>query len=164
MSLQAQSLVGVIVLPFIAWVLSERRVGGAPHLTRVIVAGLVLQFAIAGLLLAIPASRAAFDWAAGLVAALQAATNAGMRLVFGYLAGGRRPSRPCGRRPASSWPSGAPLILVISALSRLLYHWGVLQVIVRGVGWVLQRSFGIRDRSARRRRPTSSWAWWRRRC
>ena len=39
-----------------------------------------------------------------------------------------------------------PLILVISALSKLLYHWGVLQRIVYAIGWVLQRSLGMRGR------------------
>jgi concentrative nucleoside transporter, CNT family len=144
MGLQAQSLIGLIVIPLIAWALSERR-GIAPRrLVRVILAGLVLQFVIAGVMLNVPASRAAFDWAAGLVAALQTATSAGMRLVFGYLAGGPTPFETV--RPETSFIlafQALPLILVISALSRLLYHWGVLQVIVRGVGWVLQRSFGV---------------------
>ena len=36
-----------------------------------------------------------------------------------------------------------PLILVISALSKLLYHWGLLQKIVYAIGWVLQRSLGV---------------------
>ena len=144
MSLQAQSLVGLLVIPLIAWALSERRVMAPLRLARVILAGLALQFAIAGVMLTVPAARAAFDWAAGLVAALQAATNAGMRLVFGYLAGGPTPFDSV--RPETSFIlafQALPLILVISALSRLLYHWGLLQVIVRGVGWVLQRSFGV---------------------
>ena len=74
----------------------------------------------------------AFDWAAGLVGALQAATNAGMRLVFGYLAGGATPFDVI--RPETSFIlafQALPLILVISALSRLLYHWGILQAVVR---------------------------------
>jgi concentrative nucleoside transporter, CNT family len=144
MSLQAQSLIGLIAIPLIGWALSERRIIAPFRLARVILAGLVLQFAIAGVMLNVPASRAVFDWAAGLVAALQAATNAGMRLVFGYLAGGPTPFETV--RPETSFIlafQALPLILVISALSRLLYHWGVLQVIVRGVGWVLQRSFGL---------------------
>jgi CNT family concentrative nucleoside transporter len=144
MSPQAQSLIGLVAIPLIAWALSERRAIAPTRLVRVILAGVVLQFAIAGVMLNVPASRAAFDWAAGLVAALQAATGAGMRLVFGYLAGGPAPFDTV--RPETSFIlafQALPLILVISALSRLLYHWGVLQVIVRGVGWVLQRSFGI---------------------
>jgi CNT family concentrative nucleoside transporter len=95
-------------------------------------------------MLNVPASRAAFDWAAGLVAALQAATAAGMRLVFGYLAGGPAPFETV--RPEASFIlafQALPLILVISALSKLLYHWGVLQRVVYGIGWVLQRSLGV---------------------
>jgi CNT family concentrative nucleoside transporter len=144
MSLQAQSLFGLVALPLIAWALSERRAIAPSRLARVILAGLALQFAIAGIMLNIPASRVAFDWAAGLVAALQTATNAGMRLVFGYLAGGPAPFETV--RPETSFIlafQALPLILVISALSRLLYHWGILQVVVRGIGWVLQRSFRI---------------------
>ena len=36
-----------------------------------------------------------------------------------------------------------PLILVISALAKLLYHWGVLQKVVHAIGWVLRRSLGV---------------------
>ena len=71
-------------------------------------------------------------------------TSAGMRLVFGYLAGGPAPFETV--RPETSFIlafQALPLILVISALSALLYHWGVLQVVVRAVGWVLQRSLGV---------------------
>ncbi len=145
MSLQAQSLVGLIVIPLIAWALSEQRTAYSPaRLGRILAAGLALQAVIAAVMLKVPASRTAFDWAAGLVASLQAATSAGMRLVFGYLAGGPAPYDVV--RPETSFIlafQALPLILVISALSRLLYHWGVLQQIVRGAGWVLQRTLGV---------------------
>ena len=125
--------------------LSERRGAIAPaRLARILVGGVGLQVLIAGVMLNVPASRAAFDWAAGLVAALQAATSAGMRLVFGYLAGGPTPFETV--RPETSFIlafQALPLILVISALSKLLYHWGVLQRIVHAIGWVLQRSLGV---------------------
>ena len=96
------------------------------------------------MMLNMPAARAAFDWAAGLVNALQTATTAGMRLVFGYLAGGPAPFETV--RPETSFIlafQALPLILVISALSKLLYHWGVLQTVVHAIGWVLQRSLGV---------------------
>ena len=145
MSLQAQSLIGLFAIPLIAWALSERRGAIAPsRLARILVAGIGLQILIAGVMLNIPAARAAFDWAASLVAALQAATNAGMRLVFGYLAGGPTPFDTV--RPETSFIlafQALPLILVISALAKLLYHWGVLQKVVHAIGWVLQRSLGV---------------------
>jgi CNT family concentrative nucleoside transporter len=36
-----------------------------------------------------------------------------------------------------------PLILVISALSRLFYHWGILQRVVAVFAWLFQRSLGV---------------------
>jgi concentrative nucleoside transporter, CNT family len=145
MALQAQSLIGLAVIPLLAWALSEnRRAHKRAQLLRIMLAGLGLQIVIAAVMLNVAAVRVAFDWAAGLVESLQSATNAGMRLVFGYLAGGPAPFDVV--RPETSFIlafHALPLILLISALSRLLYHWGVLQVIVRGAGWVLQRSLGV---------------------
>ena len=127
-----------------AWALSENRHAFVPaRLLRLVLGGLGLQLLIAAVMLNVSWVRVAFDWAAGLVASLQAATNAGMRLVFGYLAGGPSPFEVV--RPETSFIlafHALPLILLISALSRLLYHWGVLQVVVRG-GRVLQRSLGV---------------------
>ena len=145
MGLQAQSVLGLMVLPLLAWAISENR--GALtglRLLRVLAAGIGLQLAIAALMLTVPASRVAFDWAAGLVAALQDATNAGTRLVFGYLAGAPAPFETI--RPENSFVlalQALPLVLLISALSRLLYHWGILQRVVAGIGRVLERAFAI---------------------
>jgi concentrative nucleoside transporter, CNT family len=145
MELQAQSLLGLVLLPLMAWVISEDR--GAvtgQRLLRILAAGIGLQIMIAALMLTVPASRVVFDWAAGLVAALQDATNAGTRLVFGYLAGAPPPFEPI--RPENSFVlalQALPLVLVISALSRLLYHWGVLQRVVAAIGRVLERAFGV---------------------
>ena len=145
MVLQAQSVLGILALPLIAWALSEKRWALPPRrLARIVFAGMALQLAIAAIMLNVPASRALFDWAAGLVAALQAATNAGVRLVFGYLAGGPAPFAVS--QPQYSFIlafQALPLILVISALSRLLYHWGVLQWVVRWIGRGLEVLLGV---------------------
>ena len=143
--LQAQSVIGLLALPLIAWALSEKRVALSPRrLARIVLAGTGLQMSIAAVMLNLPASRAAFDWAAGLVGALQTATNAGVRLVFGYIAGAPAPFDVTQPQNAFILAFQAlPLILVISALSRLLYHWGVLQWVVRWVGRGLQRALGV---------------------
>lgn len=145
MELQGQSLLGLALLPALAWALSEdRRAVAGLRLLRILAAGIGLQLAIAALMLTVPASRAAFDWAAGLVAALQDATNAGTRLVFGYLAGAPAPFEAI--RPENGFVlalQALPLVLVISALSRLLYHWGILQRVVAAIGWVLERAFAV---------------------
>src|SRR5262245_14047214 len=145
MSLQAQSAIGLVAIPLIAWLLSERRTAIGPlRMTRLILSGIGLQLLIAGVMLNVAAVRVAFDWAAGLVNALQSATGVGMRLVFGYVAGGPAPFDTV--RPQNSFIlafQALPLILLISALSKLLYHWGVLQRVVLAIGWVLQRSLGV---------------------
>ena len=145
MALQAQSALGLLAIPLLALLLSEqRRAHTLPALVRIIGAGLLLQLVIAAAMLNIPASRALFDWAGGAVQALQAATLAGVRLVFGYLAGGPAPFDV--RNPTEGFIlafQALPVILVISALSKLAYHWGLLQPIVRIVGRGLQRTLGV---------------------
>lgn len=145
MALQAQSALGLLAIPLLALLLSEqRRAHTLPALVRIIGAGLLLQLVIAAAMLNIPASRALFDWAGGAVQALQAATLAGVRLVFGYLAGGPAPFDV--RNPSEGFIlafQALPVILVISALSKLAYHWGLLQPIVRIVGRGLQRTLGV---------------------
>ena len=106
MTLQAQSAIGLMAIPLIAWLLSEQRSAIAPaRLVRLLLAGLGLQLVIAGIMLNVVAVRIAFDWAAGLVGALQAAMAAGMQVVFGYLAGAPAPSTRCARKARSSWRS-----------------------------------------------------------
>ena len=145
MSLQAQSLLGLLLLPVLAWLLSEDRAAITKRrLARILAAGIGIQLAIAAVMLTLPASRVAFDWAASLVAALQDATNAGTRLVFGYLAGGPAPFEVV--RPENGFilaVQALPLVLIVSALSRLLYHWGILQRVVSAIGRLLQRAFAV---------------------
>ena len=83
MWLQAQSLVGLVAIPLIAWAISEKRGAIAPaRLVRILVGGVGLQVLIAGLLLNVPAARAAFDWAGSLVASLQAAKGQDVDAIY----------------------------------------------------------------------------------
>jgi len=145
MMLALQSLVGVIAIPLLAWSISEDRAALWNRKVMVtIAAGIALQFAIAVLLIKMPWTQTLFSLIARGVAALQGATEDGMRMVFGYLAGAPPPFEA--PRPENSFIlafRALPLILVIAALSRLLYHWGVLQRVVHAFAIVLQRTFGI---------------------
>lgn len=142
---QLQSLAGLVAIPLLAWLLSENRRAWRPMgLARLLAAGLGLQFAVAGLLFSVPALRAVFDWPSKVVASLQEATNSGMRLVFGYLAGGPAPYDVV--RPETSFIlaiHALPLILIVSVLTKLLYHWGVLQRVVKAFAVVLERTLGV---------------------
>jgi CNT family concentrative nucleoside transporter len=145
MSLQLQSAIGLVAMPLIAWTLCERRAAiGPARIARLILVGVGLQLAVAGIMLNVAAVRGAFDLAAGLVTALQAATAAGVQLVFGYLAGAPAPFQTVNPQNGFILAFHAlPLILVISALTKVLYHWGLLQRVVYGVGWVLRRTMGV---------------------
>jgi len=145
MALQVQSLIGLVAIPIIAWLLSEKRSAISPaRLFRLVLGGLGLQLIIAGIMLNVAGVRVAFDWAAGAVTALQAATGTGVQLVFGYLAGGPAPFQTVDPRNTFILAFHAlPLILVISALTKLLYHWGVLQKVVHAIGWALRRTLGV---------------------
>ncbi|WP_207143751.1 NupC/NupG family nucleoside CNT transporter [Ectothiorhodospira shaposhnikovii] len=136
-----QGIAGLVVFIGIAWLLSEDR-WRMPW--RAVAAGLGLQFGLAALLLWVPGGRHLFLWANELVIALSQATRAGTAFVFGYLGGAELPFEAEGAGQAFVFAFQAlPLILVMSALSALLFHWRVLPLIIRGVSRVLERSFGI---------------------
>jgi len=136
-----QGIVGIFVLLMLAWVASERRAAVG---WRVILAGLGVQLALALVLFEIPAARAIFVPLNGLVEALQTATEAGTSFVFGFLGGGPAPYAVTD--PGSGFIlafRALPLLLVVSALSALLFHWRILPLVVRGFAWLLEKSFRI---------------------
>jgi concentrative nucleoside transporter, CNT family len=140
-----QSLIGVAAIPMMAWALCENRAAlPARAALRLALTGVAAQAVIAVALLAIPQSRIVFQGLAAGVGAIQEATLTGMRFVFGYLAGGPAPFAIT--EPANIFTLGfqaLPLILMMSVLSRLLYHWGILPVVVRGIAAVLRRTLGV---------------------
>lgn len=101
------------------------------------------QFVLALLLLKVPQSQVFFEALNNLVIALQKATGEGTKLVFGYLAGAPPPYEP--KSPENGFVLAfrvLPLILVLSALVRLFYYWGVLQRVVAVMAWALHRITG----------------------
>jgi CNT family concentrative nucleoside transporter len=134
-------LLGIAVLVLAAWAVSEDR---ARFPVRTVVTGIALQVVLALLLLKLALFGDIFLMLNGVITALQKATAAGTTFVFGYLGGGAAPYQP--RGGASSFLlafQALPLVLVISALSALLYHWRVLPLVVKGFAWALQKTLGI---------------------
>ena len=139
--LQAQGALGLVVLLFLAWALGEERRLSA---WRIAAAGAVLQLVLAASMLHLPGLTDAVAAANRLVALLDAATEAGTSLVFGYLGGGPLPFEE--GFPGASFVlafRALPVILVVSALAALLTHWGVLPLVIRGFGRLLERSFRV---------------------
>jgi concentrative nucleoside transporter, CNT family len=132
---------GITLLVAVSWALSERR---AEVRWRVVLAGLALMAVLAGLLLLVPALRDAVFSLNGALNALERATRAGSQFVFGYLAGGPPPFPQTD--PAASFVlafRALPLVLVVSALSALLFYWRILPLVVRAFSWLLEKTMGI---------------------
>jgi CNT family concentrative nucleoside transporter len=129
------------VLALLAWLFSEKR---RDVRIRILLTGLGLQICLALLLLKLPGAQQAFLWLNNAVQALEESTRAGTGFVFGYLGGARLPFVE--KVPGASYIlafRGLPLVLVISALSSLLFYWRIIPVVVRGFSWVLRRTMGI---------------------
>jgi CNT family concentrative nucleoside transporter len=64
--------------------------------------------------------------------------------VFGYLGGGPAPFAVTDANSSFILAFRAlPIVLVMSALSALLFYWGVLPWIVRGISWLLERAMRV---------------------
>jgi CNT family concentrative nucleoside transporter len=136
-----RGLLGIAALLLLAWLLSEDRFR-VP--VRVVIAGLLLQVALAVVFLKFPPARSVFLLLNKGVAALQAATESGTSFVFGYLGGGALPFAETNPGATFIFAFRAiPMVLLVSALATLLFYWGVLPRIVQGFAWVLRRVAGI---------------------
>ena len=136
-----RGLLGLAALLAIAWALSEDR-RRIPW--RTVIAGVALQWALALLLLFFPPANALIFLLNDGATALQNATQAGTSFVFGYLGGPPLPFAET--HPGASFIlafQALPLVLTISALASLLFHWGVLQRITAAFAWLLRRAMGI---------------------
>jgi CNT family concentrative nucleoside transporter len=144
----ARPLVGVVLILFVAWVLSEDR----RRFPWLMTAGaLAVQAGLVLLLFAIPNSKAALNGVNSVVDGLAFATNKGTQFVFSYLGGGDAPYAPSNPEAPPPFIFGfqvLPLILVISALSALLWHWGILKLVIRAFGFVFEKTMGLGGASA----------------
>ena len=139
--LQAQSAAGLALLCVLAWAMGgfRRDVSG-----RVVIGGLLGMLGLAALLLHVPVLRAGLALIGRAVDALARATQSGTALVFGYLGGGPLPFAEV--TPGSSFIlffQALPLVLLVGALSAVLYHWRILPFVVRGLAGGLRRLFGL---------------------
>jgi len=136
-----QSLLGIVVLSAVAWRLSENR-RAIPW--RVVVTGLALQFALALLLLKVPFIKVVLLSLNSVVLAIDKATQAGAGFVFGYLAGAQTPFEISTPQATFILAFRAlPIILVVSALSAVLFYWRILPFIIQLFSQLLRKTMGI---------------------
>ena len=139
----AQSLVGVFVTMGICWALSEKR---SAFPWKLAIGAIAVQAGLVLLLFGLPAARGVLAGAGQVVDGLSGATQAGVAFVFGFLAGGA--GQPYAVTNGAALFVFAfrvlPVILVICALSALLWHWRILKWIIQGFGAIFQRTMGLR--------------------
>lgn len=141
-ALQLQSALGIAAIILIACLLSENR--RKCFSWRLIATVLALQFATAILLLEVPAVRNVLYSLNAAVIVLSNATKAGTSFVFGYVGGAAPPFQVTQAQNLGSLAFEIlPLLLVIAALSALLWHWRVLPMIVRAFSFVLEKTLSI---------------------
>jgi len=133
--------VGMAGLLAIAWIASEER---ARVPWRAIVSGLGLQLLLAVLLLKIDFFRNAFLIINDALSVLEKATLAGTGLVFGYLGGGAAPFAVTSQSSVFVLAFRAlPLVLVISALSALLFYWRIIPAVVKAISFLLVKTMRV---------------------
>ena len=144
--LNLQSLLGLVVIVAACWGLSENR---RAFPWKLALGAVAVQSTLVLALFAIPGSERLLSAISGTVASLAAATNRGTQFVFGYLAGGDQPYAVTNDGALFTFAFQVlPLILVISALSALLWHWKILKWITLGFGLLFQRTMGLGGASA----------------
>lgn len=136
-----QSLLGIGAILLTAWLLSENR---RVFPVRTVIAGVGMQLFLAVLLLKVPLARDGLFALNGVVTALTEATKAGTSFVFGFVGQGDAPFTITQPSAFVNFAFGVlPLIIVISALSALLWHWRILSIVVKGIAAVVRRVLGV---------------------
>jgi len=141
---QVQGLIGVISIIALSWALSDNRTAISSQ-WKWIGGALLIQFALAIIILRVPFVWNIISLTNQGVKAIEQATLVGSSFMFGYVGGAEIPFvlKEGAQSPLIIAFQILPLIVVFSALSALLWHWGVLKYIVRGLSWILQKSMGV---------------------
>lgn len=123
------SLVGMLALMFIAWLASENR---SAIRWRTVLGALALQTGFAALVLYFPPGQVLLGALSNGVSALLGFADSGIRFVFGDLA-------------SNGFIFAVrvlPLVIFISALIAVLYHFGIMQWVIRVLGGGIHRLLG----------------------
>ncbi|MFW2850442.1 NupC/NupG family nucleoside CNT transporter [Sphingomonas sp. TX0543] len=124
-------IAGIVVILLIALALSTDRRAIRP---RVVGAAFALQAGIAVMVLYAPWGRHALAFLSGGVANLLSYANAGTAFLFGKLA-----DDPLGKNFAIQ---ALPVIIFFAALVSILYHLGIMQLVVRWIGGGIEKIIG----------------------
>lgn len=138
MHLKLISLLGLVTMVAVAWALSMDR---KRFPWRAVLWGLTLQMVFAVVITQTAFGHAIFDWAQRAVDRLNLCALEGAKMVFGPLADEKVLATAFGPQNIFIFVvSVSATIILISSVSSLLYHLGILQRVVQGMAWVMQRA------------------------
>ncbi|MBI1310542.1 NupC/NupG family nucleoside CNT transporter [bacterium] len=106
---------------------------------RLVGGGVALQFVLALLILKTDTGRLIFQWLGDRFRSMQSFTDAGTGMIFGIA----QPDGPPDQQLLRTLAFGVlPTIIFFSALMSVLYHLGLIQIVVRGLAKLMQFSLG----------------------
>jgi CNT family concentrative nucleoside transporter len=126
-----RSLLGILAFIGLGWIFSKKK---SAISWRLVAGGLGLQLFFAVLLLKVPLVEQAMTSCSIFFVTLTSFSTDGAKFVFGDLAT---------EKLYGFGFSILPSILFFSALSSILYHLGVLQRVVYGLAWVMNRTMKL---------------------
>ena len=154
---RAVSFLGLAVMIGFAWVISVNR---KAFPWKLVVWGVGLQFVFALLILRTAPGEEFFSLVNDVIVRLLGYTQEGARFIFGNLVQNNIPVGTPAGEPAAMAPlregvptqwaaSGSyfaftvlPTIIFFSSLMTVLYYLKVMQAVVKGVAWIMQRTMG----------------------
>jgi CNT family concentrative nucleoside transporter len=137
-----QAVLGILVFVAIALPFSTnwRRVN-----LKLVAFAIALQFLICVLLLKAPGIREALQYVNNAVSALGAATTQGTSFVYGYLGGATPPFEVTNPGALFTFAFQVlPLVIVMSAISAMLWYWRILPLVIKGISIIFERALGTR--------------------
>ncbi|MGD0734735.1 MAG: nucleoside transporter C-terminal domain-containing protein [Terracidiphilus sp.] len=136
-------ILGILAVLLAAWLGSTNR---RRIRWRTVAWGLGLQVCFAFLVLRFDYGQRAMTWAGGVVNSMLSATFAGTQVLFGQLGmpNGGAFGKAIAPVSASIFAFQVlPTIIFISAFFAVLYHIGVMQIIIRGMAWIMLKTMRI---------------------
>jgi len=131
---------GLFVMMGLAWAMSTNR---KKINFRIVAGGLVLQFGMALLVLKTDPGLALFQWLGDLFKNMQTFTDEGSKLVFGVNPMPDDIGFPPHETLLRTITFGIlPTIIFFSSVMSVLYYLGIVQVVVRAIAKVMQRTLG----------------------
>lgn len=143
---------GMLLFLVIAWLLSSNRKAIRP---RVVLWGLALQFLFAVIILWSPPGRYVFDAARVGIAKILSFTDAGAGFLFGSIYNGLAASGGSGPVQYVDGSTGdlhsfgvifafhiLPTVIFFGSLMAVLYHFGIIQRLVRAIAWLMNKTMG----------------------